>query len=231
MTIGITYTDSRYENYPLWIRDNDLTITVIQLTPGNPGYLAKCDGIVLTGGVDTHPRFYRNEKLDYPNAPKEFNEERDEFELMVFGYALEKKLPVLAICRGMQLVNIALGGNLIQDIEDAGKNDHRRHGDTDGMHQIRVRENSLLFEIVGKDTGVINSAHHQAMGIIAPDLEVNAWSEDTIAEGAEWKNKTGKPFLLCVQWHPERLAKTQPENPFANKIRIKFLEAIKNYSR
>ena len=231
MTIGITYTDSRYENYPLWIRDNDLTITVIQLTPGNPGYLAKCDGIVLTGGVDTHPRFYRNEKLDYPNAPKEFNEERDEFELMVFGYALEKKLPLLAICRGMQLVNIALGGNLIQDIEDAGKNDHRRHGDTDGMHQIRVRENSLLFEIVGKDTGVINSAHHQAMGIIAPDLEVNAWSEDTIAEGAEWKNKTGKPFLLCVQWHPERLAKTQPENPFANKIRIKFLEAIKNYSR
>ena len=231
MTIGITYTDSRYENYPLWIRDNDLTITLIQLNPGNPGYLAKCDGIVLTGGVDTHPRFYRNEKLDYPNAPKEFNEERDEFELMVFGYALEKKLPVLAICRGMQLVNIALGGNLIQDIEDAGKNDHRRHGDTDGMHQIRVRENSLLFEIVGKDTGVINSAHHQAMGIIAPDLEVNAWSEDTIAEGAEWKNKTGKPFLLCVQWHPERLAKTQPENPFANKIRIKFLEAIKNYSR
>jgi putative glutamine amidotransferase len=231
LTIGITYTDSRYENYPLWIRDNDLTITVIQLTPGNPGYLAKCDGIVLTGGVDTHPRFYRNEKLDYPNAPKEFNEERDEFELMVFGYALEKKLPVLAICRGMQLVNIALGGNLIQDIEDAGKNDHRRHGDTDGMHQIRVRENSLLFEIVGKDTGVINSAHHQAMGIIAPDLEVNAWSEDTIAEGAEWKNKTGKPFLLCVQWHPERLAKTQPENPFVNKIRIKFLEAIKNYSR
>ena len=231
MTIGITYTDSRYENYPLWIRDNDLTITLIQLNPGNPGYLAKCDGIVLTGGVDTHPRFYRNEKLDYPNAPKEFNEERDEFELMVFGYALEKKLPLLAICRGMQLVNIALGGNLIQDIEDAGKNDHRRHGDTDGMHQIRVRENSLLFEIVGKDTGVINSAHHQAMGIIAPDLEVNAWSEDTIAEGAEWKNKTGKPFLLCVQWHPERLAKTQPENPFANKIRIKFLEAIKNYSR
>jgi len=231
LTIGITHTDSRYENYPLWIRDNDPAIRIIQLSPGNKDDLGKCNGIVLSGGIDTHPRFYNNKNLDYPNAPLEFSEERDEFELMVFGYALEKKLPVLAICRGMQLVNIALGGNLIQDIEDAGKNDHRRHGDTDGMHQIRVRENSLLFEIVGKDTGVINSAHHQALNNIAPDLEVNACSADGIAEGAEWKNKTGKPFLLCVQWHPERLVKTQPENPFANRIRIKFLEAVKIGSR
>ncbi len=226
MTIGITNTDSRYENYPFWIAGNNPAITVIQLTPLNEGELVKCHGIILSGGIDTHPRFYNNELLDYPNAPIVFNEARDEFELKVFHYALETKLPVLAICRGMQLVNIALGGDLIQDIEAAGKNDHRRQEDVDGMHDIRVVENSLLHEITCDYEGIINSAHHQALGAVAPELAVNAWSVDGIAEGAEWKDKAGKPFMLCVQWHPERLAILQPENPFTKNIRKKFLEAV-----
>jgi len=228
MTIGITYTESNYINYPRWILADDPSIEIIQLTSEHARDLAKCDGIVLSGGIDTHPRFYKSGNVSYTRAPEVFDENRDQFELDVFQFALDKKLPVLAICRGMQLVNVALGGDLIQDIEESGKSDHRRHGATDGMHEIRVEKNSLLYEITGHENGTVNSAHHQALGAVAADLVVNAYSADGIAEGAEWKDKADKTFLLCLQWHPERLAQVQPDNPFTMNIRKHFLAAIKD---
>lgn len=230
LTIGITDTESRFSNYPLWIKGDDIDITVIKLSNENSADLKKCDGIILSGGLDTHPGYYNNKRVDYPLAPNEFNRTRDEFELDVFKYACEKNIPVLAVCRGMQLVNIALGGDLIQDIEEHGKLDHRRHGDIDGMHEIRVIKDSLLYEITGAESGSINSAHHQAVGRIANDLIVTAFSPDGIAEGAEWKDKNKKQFLLCVQWHPERLAQQQKDNPFTHSIRKHFLNAVKNRS-
>ncbi len=226
LTIGVTGTEARYSNYPIWIKGSDADIEIIQLVPANVGDLEKCDGIVLSGGIDTHPTFYKNERINYPLAPKEFNVLRDEFELSVFKYSLEKNIPVLAICRGMQLVNVALGGDLIQDIEESGKENHRRHGDMDGMHEITVVKNSLLHEITGCESGIINSAHHQALGKIANDLKVTAFSIDGIAEAVEWENKEGKPFLLCVQWHPERLAQEQKDNPFTCNIRKQFLITV-----
>ncbi|MES2591910.1 MAG: gamma-glutamyl-gamma-aminobutyrate hydrolase family protein [Bacteroidota bacterium] len=227
-TIGITDTEARYSNYPLWIKGNDADIEIIQLFPSNIKDLEKCDGIVLSGGVDTHPIFYKNNRLDYPLAPSEFNVARDEFELNVFNYSQKNNVPVLAVCRGMQLVNIALGGDLIQDIEESGKLDHRRHNEKDGWHEIDVEKNTLLFEITGTEKGEINSAHHQALGRIASDLKVSAISPEGIPEAAEWKDKTGKPFLLCVQWHPERLAQEHPDNPFTRAIRDSFLKAVKD---
>ena len=228
LTIGITDTEARYEYYPTWVKGKNPDIEIIKLTVFNFDDIKKCDGIVLSGGVDTHPKFYGNERLNYPLAPKEFNIPRDEFELKVFEYALEKNIPVLGVCRGMQLVNVALGGNLIQDIEESGKLDHRRHEDVDGTHEVLVVKDSFLFEISGIEKCVVNSAHHQALDRIANDLKVNAYSPDGIAEGVEWKNKKGKPFLLCVQWHPERLSAQQPNNQIANLIREHFLNAVKN---
>ncbi len=226
LVIGITDTEARYPNYPLWIKGDDATIEIIKLSSENRDHLKKCDGIVLSGGVDTHPSFYGSQRLDYPLAPDTFNEARDAFELAVFKYSQENKIPVLAVCRGMQLVNIALGGNMIQDIEESGKKDHRRHGNLDGMHEIAVVKNSLLHSITGSEKGIINSAHHQALGKIADALKVTGLSPDGIAESTEWENNEGKSFLLCVQWHPERLAQQQPENPFAKNIRSEFLKAI-----
>ena len=227
MVIGITYTESGNQNYPPWIKGGENNIDIIQLGAGNLTDLKNCNGIILSGGVDTHPRFYKSDKINYPFAPEKFDEVRDETELQIFYFALENKLPVLAICRGMQLVNIALGGDLIQDIEASGKSDHKRSGDVDGKHEIIVNKHSLLYSITGMSTGIVNSAHHQALGNIAPELMVNAYADDGIAESAEWNDKSGKPFLLCVQWHPERLAITEPENKFAKNIRIKFLEAVR----
>ena len=227
LTIGITDSETRYENYPKWIKGNDLAIEIIKLTPENKNELERCHGIVLSGGIDTHPKFYNNKNTEYPLAPKKFNEQRDEFEISVFNYAQKQNIPVLAICRGMQLVNVALGGNLIQDIEESGKKDHRSHDGTDGIHEITITKDSLLFEISGNEKEIVNSAHHQALSAVASDLKITAYSSDGIPEATERKNKSGKPFLLCVQWHPERLATLQPDNPFSNKIRETFLEAVK----
>lgn len=229
LVIGITDTEARYENYPPWIKDKDSNIEIIKLTPQNTADLKKCEGIVLSGGVDTHPSFYGSQRLSYPLAPASFNEARDVFELSVFKYALENNIPVLGVCRGMQLVNIALGGDMIQDIEESGKKDHRRHGNLDGVHEVAVEKGSLLHVITGCDHGTINSAHHQALGRIAEPLKVTSFSPDGVPESVEWKEAAGKPFLLCVQWHPERLAQSQPENPFAGAVRGEFLKAVKRF--
>ncbi|MDP1747670.1 MAG: gamma-glutamyl-gamma-aminobutyrate hydrolase family protein [Bacteroidota bacterium] len=225
LTIGITDTEARYSNYPLWIKGNNSDIEIIQLTQTNVEDLKKCDGIVLSGGIDTHPKFYKNECISYQFAPKEYDVARDEFELNVFKFSQDKNIPVLAVCRGMQLVNIALGGDMIQDIEESGKLDHRRH-DEDGVHEISVVKESLFYEIIGAEKCTINSAHHQALNTIANDLKVTAFSPDGIAEATEWKNKAGKPFLICVQFHPERLAQQHEGSSVAHNIREQFLKAV-----
>ncbi len=229
LTIGITDTEAHYVNYPFWVKGDNKNIEIIKLSQENSNELSKCDGVVLSGGIDTHPSFYGNPRANYPLAPKGFDIQRDEFELAVFKHTQQKSIPVLAICRGMQLVNIALGGNLLQDIEESGKHDHRRHGEVDGIHEISVAKGSLLHTITGCDKGIVNSAHHQALGKISNDLKVTSLSPDGIAESAEWKNADGKAFLLCVQWHPERLAQQQSGNPFTTAIREQFLKAAKEF--
>ncbi len=226
ITIGITDTETRYQNYPAWIKGDNSDIEIIRLTPANIDDQKKCDGIVLSGGIDTHPKFYNNDCINYQFAPREYNAARDEFELKIFKYAQEKKKPLLAVCRGMQLVNIALGGDLIQDIEESGKLNHRRNEDSDRMHEITVVKGSLMYEIAGTESCIINSAHHQALGKIADELVITAFSPDGIAETAEWKNKKDRPFLFCVQFHPERLAQQQNTDTLPREIRKQFLKAV-----
>ena len=227
--IGVTLTESRHENYPGWVKGGDENIEIVELSwlKQNWDEIEDCDGIVLTGGIDMSPTYYERENTDYPNKPAEWNEARDEFEMHVFETALNFGHPILAICRGIQLVNVALGGDLIQDLEAAGKNDHRRHGDVDGQHAVSITENSLLSQIAQTSTGNINSAHHQAIGRLSDELMVNCVSPDGVIEGAEWKEKEGEPWMLCVQWHPERM-KDKETSPLAKNIREKFLEAVRN---
>lgn len=227
IVIGITDTESQYDNYPIWIKGGSDEIEIRKLTPGNLAELKNCQGVVLSGGIDTHPRFYGSQNVTYPRAPKEFNEARDEFELAVFKYACEHSVPVLAICRGMQLVNIALGGTMIQDIEASGKSNHRKTDGKDGIHEITLLEGSLLATLCGATKGTVNSAHHQALGQLADDLVATAWSSDGIIEAVEWKKPLGKTFLLAVQWHPERLNTIISDNPLGVSIRAYFLQMIR----
>lgn len=231
LVIGITDTEARYENYPLWIKDKDASIEVIRLTAENKQLLPNCDAVVLSGGVDTHPSFYNSQRVNYPLAPSEFDVNRDNFEIAVFEYTQQHNVPVLGICRGMQLINIALGGDMIQDIEEQGKNNHRRMEQGDTMHEIVINKETQLFAITGCEKGIINSAHHQALGKVAEELITTGYSPDGIPESVERKYPKNHAFLLCVQWHPERLAQEQPNNPFTKNIRTAFLQAANDFKK
>lgn len=231
ITIGITESEANFHNYEPWIKGTEKEIKTIVLShhKKNLDDLKTCDGIILSGGVDAHPKYYNNPRLDFPRAGI-FIEERDMFELEVFEYARRHHLPVLAICRGMQLINIALGGDLIQDLEDHGKNNHRRLESEDRLHEIYVDKNSFFYTVVKTEKGMVNSAHHQGLSRIANDLISCAASEDDIAEAVEYRHREGKPFLLGVQWHPERIDQGTADEAFSKNIRDAFLNAVKNKS-
>lgn len=222
--IGITTSDTNFLNYPNWIAGEGVEIVQLSYTQKNTHDFDACDGFVLTGGADVHPRFYQNARVDYPHRTL-FNESRDLFELQVFEFARQQNKPVLAICRGLQLVNIALGGNLIQDLEENGFKDHRKRPEGDGEHKIEVKPGTLLAQISRVQLGFVNSAHHQGLDQIADELSVSAFSEDGVVEAIEYKD-ANKPFLLAVQWHPERMQIPASNVAFSQNIRLAFMEAL-----
>lgn len=159
-------------------------------------------GVLLPGGPDLEPRHYGAE----PDPTTESVPESDELELEVVSLALRRKLPLLAICRGLQLLNVALGGSLHQDLPQ-----HPRQVDSGGhrlardrvVHTIRVDPHSRLHEIVGSERLDVNSLHHQGVDRLAPQLRASAWAEDGLVEGAEIESYG---FCVAVQYHPEELS-------------------------
>jgi putative glutamine amidotransferase len=222
--IGITTSDTNFLNYPNWISGDDVEVILLSYSEKNTQDFDACDGFVLTGGADIHPAFYQNPRLDYPNTTV-FNESRDLFERQVFEFACQQNKPVLAICRGLQLVNIILGGSLIQDLQENGFENHRKETKGDREHKIEVMSDSLLAKITGTHSGFVNSAHHQGLDQIADELKVSAYSEDGVVEAIEYKDPI-KPFLLAVQWHPERMQIPASNLAFSQNIRNAFIEAI-----
>jgi putative glutamine amidotransferase len=222
--IGITTSDTNFQNYPNWIAGEGVEIVQLSYTEKNTQDFDSCDGFVLTGGIDVHPAFYQNARVDYPNTTV-FNESRDLFEIQVFEFARQQNKPVLAICRGMQLVNIALGGNIIQDLQENGFTNHRKGPEWDREHKIEVRAGTLLAQIAGVQHGFVNSAHHQGLDQIADELKVSAFSEDGVVEAIEYKD-ANKPFLLAVQWHPERMQIPSSNLAFSQNIRSAFIDAM-----
>jgi putative glutamine amidotransferase len=156
--------------------------------------LGRLDGIVLPGGADVDPAEYGEAR-----GPKtDVVEELDRLELAVANWAIHSDVPTLGICRGQQLLNVAMGGSLIQHVDD-----HRQPGDrTVVTHQLRLTPGSRLAEVFGSTEVEVNTMHHQAVKAVADGLEAVAWSADGTIEGMESHDH---PWLLMVQYHPEEL--------------------------
>ncbi len=227
--IGVTYTgtDEKHSNYVKWLKGSEhIEVTTLSPLHTDLAAIQYFDGIVLSGGIDMHPRFYNSGVLNYPNAPAHFHEKRDEFEIAVFEKSQEKNIPLLGVCRGMQLVNCILGGTMTPDIGHAANGIHQFEVH-DKAHGINIEPGTLLKEITGVARTVTNSAHHQCINKIGSGLSINCTSDDGIIEGLEWTNKENKPFFLGIQWHPERLYKFQlGESPASKNIRDRFIMEI-----
>lgn len=172
-----------------------------------PAYAARAldgvDGLVLTGGEDMDPAWYRMEPHPKANPP---SRERDLFELALLATARQREIPMLGICRGIQVLNVALGGTLWQDLpsELVGAVDHSPEAArSDRTHVVRLQAGSLIASALGGTEVRVNSFHHQAIRDLAPKLVATGWTEDGLIEAVE--GAPGEPWLLAVQWHPEEM--------------------------
>ena len=172
--------------------------------PGIAAAVGRLDGLVLTGGGDIDPARYGAGPHPRTGPP---SAERDQAELDLLAAALAVGLPVLGICRGLQLLNIAQGGTLHQHLADLGPArdaDHTPQPGTFGRHHVRVAEGSMLAGILPADRPLaVPTAHHQAIDRLGAGLTASAWAADGIIEAAELTDGAHHPFVLAVQWHPE----------------------------
>jgi putative glutamine amidotransferase len=165
------------------------------------------DGVIVTGGVDVHPAHYGGD-AHHPHV-KALAPERDTSELALARHlAGESNLPALFICRGLQVLNVALGGTLHEHIPDVRETDMHRSADgTWTRHAVQVEERSQLADAMGAAHVETYSGHHQAVKQIGDGLRVTATAPDGIIEGLEQPGRAG---MIAVQWHPEKSAVTDP---------------------
>ena len=185
-----------------------IPLIVAPLDIGFAEIIDRVDGLVLTGGEDIGPARYGATRRERTSDP---HDTRDESEIALLAAARAVGLPTLAICRGLQLANVALGGTLVQDLpsERPSSTVHdRSDARTARVHEVRIAPGSRLASALGADSITTNSSHHQAVDRVAPGLTVTATAPDGVVEGAEW---TGDDdwWMVGVQWHPEELMETR----------------------
>ncbi|HTX02074.1 MAG TPA: gamma-glutamyl-gamma-aminobutyrate hydrolase family protein [Candidatus Acidoferrales bacterium] len=195
-----------------------LSVDVIDLWK-HPDEAARIDGIIFTGGGDVAPdRFGRADEIDRCEGIKL---PRDDHEFRMCEIAAERALPTLGICRGEQLLNVHFGGTLITHMPTAREHVKRNH--EDARHSITTVRGSAVAQLALGERADVNSSHHQAVDRLAEPFAVTARAGDGTIEAYEWSQPDGKPFLLAVQWHPERMNQTEP---LAGPIFERFLKAV-----
>ena len=180
-----------------------------------------CDGFLFTGGHDVSPRLYNEAPIAGLISACE---KRDAMEAMVLKLAVSDDKPVLGICRGLQFINVMLGGSLYQDLpmQHPSETNHHGHAPYDQpVHDVKIIRESPLYDCLGTETLAVNSYHHQAIKRTAEGLDVMAVAPDGIVEAFR---KPDQRFLWAVQWHPEFSYKTDPNS---RKIFSAFVTAMK----
>lgn len=173
-------------------------------------YINKVDGVLLTGGDDIDGRYFGEPTYRYAGK---IIPERDKLEISIAKKCHEKNIPVLGICRGMQVMSIAMGGSIYQDIErQYDKRPFIKHKQEAprcyGSHKVEIIPSSKLSSIIKNDLLYVNSFHHQGVRSVGDGIIVSARSEDELIEGIESQNH---PYYIGVQWHPEHMYKKNVE--------------------
>jgi putative glutamine amidotransferase len=192
-------------NYETWLQKLCPGLEIVNFDGRDPeefrSRVQEYSGLVLTGGGDIHPSLYGNP--DTGQYCQGIDIRRDELEFSMLEAALTFNLPILAICRGLQVLNVFLGGTLIPHIPAIpGKLLHKDKVDVN--HEVSISPDSQLFSISGTYNEIVNSSHHQAIEKPGSGLLITAFSEDGIAEAAEMSDRNRR-FCVAVQWHPERM--------------------------
>lgn len=186
--------------------------------------LERLDGILFTGGGDIHPRWYQSSE---PDLAAEIDPQRDELEIGLVRRLAENGKPFLGICRGLQVINVALGGSLYEDIQQQhpGALDHRHQNGQPRSkltHQVRLEPGGWLRRLLAEPEVQVNSLHHQGIRSLAPGLRAIGWAPDEIIEAIELPEH---PFARAVQWHPEELQHLEP----MRRLFVDFVQACQNH--
>ena len=207
-------------NYINWIEDKNIIILDAYTIKNTDSILALADGIILTGGEDINPLQY-NDTINLAVCG-DINYQRDTLERKLFDFALKNKIPLIGVCRGMQMMNVASGGSLYGNIptEIGTTVIHRNNGEV--MHEIVLCDTSSLIFPNGTDTIMVNSWHHQGLKNMPKYLRVIACSFDGLPE-AVVMDKSEHPFMIAVQFHPERLGK---DNAIHQTMKKSFYKEI-----
>lgn len=227
--IGISklYPDSIIQK---WLLNYNPRLQFVELYglkgPELDSSLRLCDGIVLSGGEDISSSFYGQAELDSLCGNPDLY--RDSMEIVCFNFAYENQIPVLGICRGMQLMNVATGGNLTVDIPVQKGSQLHQTDSSDAIHKIKLKEGSILALRTASIEGEVNSNHHQSIDVLGAGFEIIAFAEDSIPEAIHFTNNKTHPFLMGVQWHPERM---DYANPFSREPAKLFLLAVDESTR
>jgi len=224
-------------NYINWLKKGNSaieTLNMYELTVSQAeAQLDQCAGLLVTGGEDINPGLY-GQPGEMPRCI-DVDIHRDSLEQVLIRLAIVRKMPIVGICRGEQMINVALGGTLYIDLPadfrfEQGNHDTTVHHQCPDYlkcyHKVTAEKNTLLASIAGSGEGFVTSNHHQAVHKVAPGLRVNAKSPDGLVEGIEWKNPEGKSFLVGVQWHPERM---DISNTYSGNLLHEFIHQAENY--
>lgn len=208
MKIAIAGRQTGTANYEKYIRDGG-AVPVVTL---EDGAIAACDALLLPGGGDITPAFFGEQN----HGSRDIDTALDILQIQAFRTALERGLPVLGICKGMQIINVGLGGTILQDLDAASRARHRYdHGDQ--YHSSAIEPGSWLYPLYGAHT-LVNSAHHQALGRLGQGLTaVQRCPADGCVEGISHQTLP----ILGVQWHPERIEERESGTP-GSRIRDHF---------